>query len=803
MIKNYFKIAYRTVVRHKAYAAINITGLAIGIASCLLLFLVVRFEMSYNSFFPDNENIYRVVTETHDESGADYTPGVPFPALEAMRVDFPQAKIGVLQATPNGQITVPASGAGDDKKFIEESALYYGDPEVFDVLQFKWLSGNPSVLAEPNAVVLTQKMAEKYFGDWHNALGKNLNFRNAILLKVSGILENIPSNSDFPLDVVISYATSKNNPKVSGYSDNWGGITSNFQVYMKLPENQSAAGINKQLEKFAVKHYEEERSNGKTLNYLQPLSEVHYDSRFGSFGDHNTSKSTLITLSFIGVLIVIMACINFINLSTAQAVGRSKEVGVRKVLGSNRSQLLGQMMGETALIVFFSMVLAGIFAWISLPYLAQIIRLPADVKLLTVSNIGFLFIVSILVTLLSGIYPALILSGFKPALALKSKISSATVGGISLRRALVVTQFVISQILVVGTIVAVSQMNFVRNAELGFNKQAILVMAGTADSVVISRQKAFKAELLKIPGVSEVSFCSDVPSSEMNWATNFAYDGKEDEQYAVFTKFGDEDYLKTFGLKLSAGRSFAQSDTIKEFVINETLMHRLGVTDPKAIIGKTLRLGGGRFNTIVGVVKDFKVNSLREAVKPVLISTRQKTYKNATIKFNTAEISKTKDAVEKMWNKFYPEYAYTSVFFDENIARFYQQEEQLSKLYKIFAGLAIFISCLGLYGLVSFMAVQRTKEVGIRKVLGASVGNIVYLFSKEFTVLISIAFLIAAPIGYYIMNNWLNNFAYRINIGLSVFFMAIVISLVVAWVTVGYKAVKAALANPVKSLRTE
>ncbi|MNE30582.1 putative ABC transporter permease YknZ [compost metagenome] len=232
-------------------------------------------------------------------------------------------------------------------------------------------------------------------------------------------------------------------------------------------------------------------------------------------------------------------------------------------------------------------------------------------------------------------------------------------------------------------------------------------------------------------------------------------------------------------------------------------MRRLGVTDPKAIIGKTLRLGGGRFNTIVGVVKDFKVNSLREAVKPVLISTRQKTYKNATIKFSTVEISKTKEAVEKLWNKFYPEYAYTSVFFDENIARFYQQEEQLSKLYKIFAGLAIFISCLGLYGLVSFMAVQRTKEVGIRKVLGASVGNIVYLFSKEFTVLITIAFLIAAPIGYYIMNNWLNNFAYRINIGLGVFLMAIVISLVVAWVTVGYKAVKAALANPVKSLRTE
>ncbi|AFD05403.1 ABC transporter permease [Solitalea canadensis] len=805
MIKSYFKIAYRTIVRHKGYAAINITGLAIGIAACLLLFLVIRFEMSYNSFFPDNKNIYRVVTDSHDANGADYTPGVPYPALDALRTDFPQLKTGALFSAYGSQITIPVSEqkvSADDKKFIEETGIFFADPQFFEIVKFKWLVGDEKLMATPNTVVLTQKMAEKYFGDWHNAVGKIIKIDNAIPLKVSGILENVPFNTDFPLEVVVSFITSKNNPSQYNYTTRWGSVTSNFQVFMQLPSNVSPEGINKQLANFINKHRGADEQE-KITSYLQPLTEVHYDARYGSFSDHTISKSTLITLSLIGVLIIIMACINFINLSTAQAIGRSKEVGVRKVLGSNRVQLLWQMMGETALIVFFSMVLALVISTVALPYLAQIIKLPETISLFTVPNLLFLIGVSIVVTIFSGIYPALILSGFKPALALKNKISSANIGGISLRRGLVVTQFAMSQILVVGTIVAVAQMSFVRNADLGFNKEAVYVLTSASDSVVVSRHKALKEELLQMPGVSSATFCSDVPSSDMNWGSNFAFDGRPDEKFDVFLKFGDADYFKTFDLKLIAGRGFAQSDTINEYVINETLMHKLGVTDAKTIIGKSVKLGSRRALPIVGVVKDFKINSLREAIKPLLISTRKSVYRSLVVKLNTSEISKAKVAIEQKWNKYNPEYAFTSTFFDENIARFYQQEEQLSKLYKIFAGLAIFISCLGLYGLVSFMAVQRTKEVGIRKVLGASVGNIVYLFSKEFTVLIVIAFIIAAPVAYYVMHNWLNNFVFRVNIGVGVFAMSILISLTVAWLTVGYKAVKAALANPVKSLRTE
>jgi putative ABC transport system permease protein len=397
----------------------------------------------------------------------------------------------------------------------------------------------------------------------------------------------------------------------------------------------------------------------------------------------------------------------------------------------------------------------------------------------------------------------MIVSGFKPALALKSKISSANIGGISLRRILVVTQFSISQILIIGTIVAVTQMNFVRNADLGFNKEAILMMPAYSDSINLPRLKPLKQQLLENPEIISVSFASDEVSSDNNWASNFAFDNKEDEQYAVFHKYGDEDYIKTFGLNMIAGRGYAASDTLREIVINETLAKKLGLKEPQQAIGKMLRIGGGQWLPVVGVVRDFKTNSLREEVKPLTVASRRDFYSTMAVKLRTANLSQTTARIKQLWEKTYPEYAYNSHFVDETIERFYKQETQLALLYKIFAGIAIFISCLGLYGLVSFMAAQKTKEVGIRKVLGADVRSIVIMFSKEFTVLISIAFIIAVPVAWYFMNEWLQNFVYRIHMGIGVFVLAILASLIIAWVTVGYRAVKAALANPVKSLRTE
>jgi ABC-type antimicrobial peptide transport system permease subunit len=542
----------------------------------------------------------------------------------------------------------------------------------------------------------------------------------------------------------------------------------------------------------------------KKILILQPLKDMHFDTRFGNFGEHLTSKTTIWTLSLIGLFILIMASINFVNLSTAQATQRSKEVGIRKVLGSSRKQLIFQVFGETGIIVLFSLVMAALLAKLALPFLNNVASsIPENTHLLTLGSVLFLLMVAVVVTFLSGFYPAMVLSGFKPALALKSRISMEKVKGISLRRILVITQFAISQVLIIGTIVAVSQMNFIRKADLGFNKESILVTPNNTDSISLLHMDALKQELQKLSGVQSVTMMFDAPSTGNNWESNFNYDHSDkDPGFNVSIKQADADYFKTFGLQFIAGNAYQQSDTLKEMVVNETLLKKLQVKKPQDAIGKTIKMGN-RWIPITGVVRDFKTSSLREQTRPLVIVTRKKYYSRIGIKIHSANFSQTVAAIKSLWEKTYPDYVYTPEFMDESIAKFYKQESQMEILYKIFAALAILISCLGLYGLVSFMAQQKTKEIGVRKVLGASVSSIVYLFSKEFTLLILIAFAIALPVAYFLMNSWLVNFAYRIDLGIGIFLMAILASILLAWMTVGYKAIKAALANPVKSLRSE
>jgi putative ABC transport system permease protein len=803
MFKNYLKIALRNLVRHKAFSVINIAGLAIGIASCLLLFTVVKYELSYDSFQPNYKQIYHVVTQDKYSDGITYNPGIPIPATEALRIDFPQITIGSLFASYGSQVTVMDSNpnTATDKKFIESNGFFFCDPQFFKVFHYDWLEGSPSVLEIPDNTVLTQKAAEKYFGDWKNAMGKFLKLDNKVTVKVAGILKNPPPNTDFPLEIITSIKTAKANPDTYTYNDSWNSLSSNFQLFMLLPENVSSDYIRKQLLQFSKKNYVV-RSSVRT-SFLQPLSEIHFDKRFPNFGDHITSKTTLWTLALIGLFIIIMACINFVNLSTAQAVGRSKEIGIRKVLGGYRWQLFGQIIGETAFIVIASIFLAIGIATVCLPFIKHIASIQEQLDFFNKQSVLFLIALGAAVTILAGTYPALILSGFRPVQALKNKITSATIGGISIRRGLVITQFAISQILIIATIVAITQMSFIKNSDLGFNQQAILLLNSNADSIIHAREESFKQKLLQIPGVKSVSFNADVPSSDNGWFTNFAYDHRPGEDFQLGLKFADEDYFKTFGLRFLAGRPYDKSDTIKEVVINETLLKQLGVKKPEDAIGKEIRIGSSPWKTIVGVVRDFKTGSLRDAIKPTLISESKQFYSVTSVKLISSNIPKTKAAIESEWNKTFPEYAFTTSFMDENITQFYQQEEQLELLYKIFAGIAIFISCLGLYGLVSFMAIQKTKEIGVRKVLGASVKNIIYLFSKEFTILILIGSVIAIPVAYYMMDHWLQNFTFKIKMNWEIFLIAILISIIIAWIAVGYKSIKAALANPVKSLRSE
>jgi putative ABC transport system permease protein len=803
MLKNYCKTAFRNLIRNKKFSLINISGLAIGIASSILIFTVVNYELSYDRFQPEYNNMYEVAIEDKFPSGTSYTPGTPYPALDALKAKFPQITIGVLYSNYGAQMTVVGADGtpSKEKRFIEETGVFFGDPRFFSIFKTQWLIGSPEVLDQPNKIVLSKKTAEKYFGQWQDAAGKFIRLDNLNTLQVAGIIQDAPGNSDYQYRAIGSYPVFKSSGFYP-YSKEWNSTNSSEQLYMLLPPGQSVSAINNQLVQFSNERFNKGNRVSRRTIFLRPLSILHFDSRMENMGDHVTSKTTLWTLSLIALFILIMACINFVNLSTVQAVNRSKEIGVRKVLGSSRWNLLWQILGETSLLVIASILLAIGLAELCLPYIKHVSSISETISLFNLQVIAYLLVLFIIVTLMAGLYPALVVSGFSPILALKNKINSASVGGISLRRSLVVLQFAISQVLIVGTLIAISQMNFIQNANLGLDKEGILIVRGNGDSTQISRLDIFKSELKKNNSIVDVSQCTDVPSSDNGWGTNFAFNHKPDENYTLFLKFGDADYFKTFGLQFAAGMPFTQSDTTREVVINETLVSKLNLKSPQDAIGKDIQLNGV-WRKICGVVKDFRQNSLREETKPILIASDKKDYSYTAIKLRGSNLGAIKEQVQQVWDKYFPEYANQAYFMDERIETFYEQEHQLALLYKIFASIAVFISCLGLYGLVSFMAVQRKKEVGIRKVLGASISQIIYLFSKEFTVLILIAFAIAAPVAWYMMSNWLHRFVYRIPMRPALFILAAVISVVIAWLTVGYKSFRAALVNPAKSLKSE
>lgn len=805
MLSNYFKTAWRSILKNKSYAAINVAGLSVALAACLIIFLVVQYENSYDRFWSQRNHLYQIVTKDIDADGEAYTSGIQFPAIKYLRQDYPQVTFGELLQSFGTQITVTnASGTSNEKKFLEQTGVFFAEPELFKVFTVKWLSGSGDVLYKPEAVALCKSIAIKYFGNWEQAIGQYIKFDNSTNIKqVSAVFDDIPANSDFPFQIAASYKGWLATEGLDWGADGWGSTTSNHNIYMSVPVGFNTSSFNKYLLGFQKKYNTEKKDNKRT-HFLQPISNIHFDDRFSNNGDHITTKTTLYTLVFIGVLILLMACINFINLSSALAVKRSKEVGVRKVMGSTRTQLSMQVYAETFLVVLTSVILAIGISWLGLPYIKYLVAEQNQLQLFNTGTVLFLMGVLVFVTMLSGGYPAFVLSRFKPVDAIKNKINAARVGSVSLRRALVVLQFAFSQILIICTIIAISQMNFIKNADLGFSKDAVLMVQASADSLVLARQKAFKDALLAHKDVQSVSFSFDAPSSDNSWNSNFAFDQMDkDKDYNLALKFGDAAYLSTYDLKLVAGRFYTYSDSVTGYVVNETFVKKTGIKNPADAVGKLLRLGGGEPREVIGVVKDFKQQSLREEIPPIALFPSKRYAATAGIKLKTTNLSVVMKDIELLWNKFYPEYVFQGNFLDENIQRFYLQEQRLSLLYKICAGLAILISCLGLFGLISFMVVQKTKEVGIRKVLGASVSGIMYLFSKEFTILILIAFALAIPAAWYMMQDWLKHFVYKIDIGVGVFIVAMLVSVFIAWVTVGYKAFKAAVANPVKSLRSE
>ena len=688
------------------------------------------------------------------------------------------------------------------KSFSRASILQ--NHNFFSLFNFPWLAGDPKTsLTDPGNVVITRKLAEKYFTDWKSAMGKTITRNNKEVYKISGILENVPANTDFPLTHVASYSSIKNTNVARNLND-WISTFSGSYAFVEMPDNYSVEQFNKDLRNFVKKHKPVEYQKDKLI--AQPLTAIHFDDEFGTYGGHTFSKSLITALILIGIFLLVIACVNFINLATAQAVNRAKEVGVRKVLGSNRQQLAFQFLSETGLITFIALLIAIIVAMVTLPFLNKLLETSMTFSFVKEpALIVFLLATGLVVTLLSGLYPAFVISGYNPINALKSKVAARSGSGITLRRGLVILQFTIAHILIIGMIIVVSQMRFFKNATLGFDKASIINVPLPNDSISKLAFTPLHNQLKQNPNILHASFSFASPSADGNWQSDFRYDhSAKNLNWTANLKWADTGYFATYNLKFVAGRPYYHSDTVREFVINETLMRKLGVRDPQQAIGKELNFwDGSMVGPIVGVVRDFNSYSLREPMAPVVLGTFRDVYQTINIKIKPGKDKETLAFVEQHWNKAFPDYVYEHRFLDETIAGFYRQENQLSILYRIFAGIAIFISCLGLYGLVSFMAAQRTREVGIRKVLGASIGNIVYLLSKEFSLLIIIAFAIAGPIAWYIMHNWLQNYTYRVNMGVWVFLAAMIGSMVIAWITVGHRAIKAAVANPVKSLRTE
>ena len=815
MFKNYFKTAFRSLIRYRNHTLINIAGLAAGISVCIVIFIIIQYQTSFDNFHSEKDRIYRVLTEYHHAVAGDakYGKDVPFPLPEGLKTSFPQIEqIAPVFASHNDKLLISDEKGTTIKAFKENQGVFFTGPSFFKIFDFPLLTGSYESLNDPNNVFLTKKIAEKYFGDWKTAPGKTIKLKaggyifehGTEILKVSGILADIPANTDFQLKLVVAYGTGFTGSLMARSSDWEDRTNSGFGCYVLMPPDISADNFNRQLSAYSREvHSHENRDDF----IIQPVRAVHYDTQAGNYSNLTITRELVSVLWVIAIFILLIACVNFINLSTAQAVHRAREIGVRKALGSNKSQLQIQFIIETFLIVTGAVMLATVITILALLSVNQLLDLSLA---FSIPNnraiILFLVAVAIVVTALASFYPASVLSSFNPVDALMSRLSAKAANGISLRRGLVVFQFIIAQALIIGTIIIARQMSYFMDQPLGFDKDAIINIPFRVDTVWFSREDYLKEQLLSVNGIEAVSFSSNTPVEDGNdmWST-FRFDhATKEADFKAITKFADNEYVPTYKLQLIAGRNLQPSGMTREFLVNESLMKNLGINNPEEILNKEISIWGDLIKCpVVGVLKDFNNRSFREEIAPLLITTNGTMYDQAAIKLATTNIPSTLQSVQTIWEQTFPDFVYEYRFLDDKIEDFYKQQNQIAQLYKIFAAIAIFLSCLGLYGLASFMTVQRTKEVGIRKVFGATAGNIVNTFLKEFIILVAISFAVAAPIAWYNMHHWLQDYVYRIHISWWLFAAGLLVAIVIALAAISIQAIKAAFANPLKNLRFE
>ncbi|MBI1227239.1 MAG: FtsX-like permease family protein [Bacteroidetes bacterium] len=806
------KFILRSMSKNKVFTGINILGLTVGIAAVLLIYRVVSYELSFNKNFQHYDRIVRVVATSNDDgTGQNYSVCVPVPAGEMLTTDIPQfEKKSRVKETWNTLTVANPNGGAPLKKFniSDDHTAFFAESDFCEMFDLKWLSGDATAsLSEPNTIVLTRNWATKCFGNWEDAIGKTLLIDNIYPVTVKGVFEELPSNCDFNFPFLISYATLKGKENYFYVGDgDWDSCSSNNQVYAQLSDPNQKAAAEAAVAKVGEKEYVNKKTGQRLRwHHLQPLSELHFDERYNNSGTHVIPKSRLQLLSAIGLLILILACFNFINLATAQASLRAKEVGVRKTLGSGRGQLVRQFMSETGFVVAIAMLLGVGLANLTAPLLSYVSDVPKSLPFLSNPMVwAFLGVTGIVVTVLAGLYPSLTLAGFQPVKALRSNAEKSLTGGAGLRKSLVVMQFVIAQCLIIGAIVTILQLDYIRTSDLGFKKDLVYTFGFGSDSLSIGRQAVLRHALQQIPNVQSASLSSDQPSSTNTWSSNFRFANRpEDEPYSTTLKFADENYEATYGIKMLAGRWLAAADTMREAIINHTMLTKLGLHDPNEAIGQIFHLWGSRDLRIVGVSDDFHTHSLRHEHMPLVITNDKQFLWEAGVKIRPDNLAATTAAIKAAFDEVMPEQVFEGKFLDEKIAAFYEDDRRLSATCKGFGLLAVLISCLGLFGLATHSAQQRVKEIGVRKVLGATTSGIVALLSKDFLLLVVLSLLIAAPLTYWLMGKWLQNFEFHVKMQWWVFVLTGVLALTVAFLTVSFQSIKAALANPVKSLRSE
>ena len=805
MLKNYFRLAFRNFINHKGITFIQMLGLSAGLAVCLLIVLVVRYEYSFDKFHSKADKVYRIVLNYNKAGEESFSATTPYPLPDALRNDFPG-----LKKIAGIHIQYDAVVKTASRKLFKESSVIFAQPELADILDIKMITGNvKSSLGRLNQAIINKTVAEKYFGD-SDPVGQTLRLDNKLDVQVAGVMNDWPQNSHLTPSILVSYRSFTKEYFVLDPKQ-W-GVHSAGRTYFLAPDNLNIAALKVKFSKFIKDRIPTEDNTNFTFD-VQPLKRVHIDQRYLSDEERSNAISPVYLNIFllIGGLILLVAIINYINLSTARGALRNKEIGVRKLIGASRKQVTLQLLAETILLTIISGVLAiGILA-IILPWFNTLFQKSVTLTFSPLFIAGYIFLLLVL-SLVAGIYPAFILSGAKPLLLAKSHALSGSGNKQWVRQGLVAVQFACAVALVFGTLVIALQIRYINKKDPGFHaKNMLTVQLPEAKSFDVLRR-----EWAKIAGVQNVTFNLGAPASETNFGTGLYPVKGSKERIDIQFKPVDAEYQRTFGLQLAAGRWLNQEDEkyadIKlpakdqryNFVINEKLAHALGFRDMQQVIGKKYVIGVNDIEgEIVGVVKDFHYASLHEAIKPLVFSNFPFFYYSAGIQLSNDHPQAALKSIEKIYASQFPDTIFQYEFLDETLSNFYKSDRRAFNILILFAALALLLACLGLVGLSIFVIQRRFKEIGIRKVLGSTVSGIVKLLSWEFLKPVFIACLLAFPVSWWAMDKWLNDFAYRINISWWMLLIAGMSAIIIAMLTVGFQSVKAALSNPTKNLRTE